>query len=114
MFSSRTESYLDTLAGVNYCAVCLGNDEDGIRASLWLKKYFYRKEDEVQPLICAHIRSRRKRDTLWNLYENTREKEKIYYGILPFGSRGTRFGDQSDAAFILEYLGLGVQATTGG
>lgn len=110
VFSSRTESYLDTLTGVNYCAVCLGNDEDGIRAALWLKKYFYRKEDEVQPLICAHIRSRRKRDTLWNLYENTREKEKIYYGIIPFGSRGTRFGDQSDAAFILEYLGLGVQA----
>lgn len=110
VFSDKTGTYLDTLADVSYCAVCLGDDEDSMRAAMWLKKYFYMRGKPVQPLICVYIASGKKRETLWNLYENTREKGKAYYGIIPFGSRGTHFGDRSDAAFILEYLGLGVQA----
>lgn len=110
IFSNKAESYLDTLPGISYCVVCLGEDEENIRAAMWLKKYFYMKGDTRHPLICTYIESSRKREALWNLYENTRSKERLYYGIIPFGSRELYFGDQSDAAFVMEYLALGVQA----
>lgn len=110
VFSSVTERYLDSAPDITYCVVCLGEDEDAIHAALWLKKYFYMKNRTGQPLISVYIESSKKRTALWNLYENTRNKERVYYNIIPFGSRKMYFGDQSDPAFILEYLGLGVQA----
>lgn len=110
IFSKVTERYLDTMPDINYCVVCLGDDEDNMRAALWLKRYFYKKNSFRQPLISMYIKSSRKRAALWNLYENTRTKERVYYHIIPFGSRKMYFGDQSDSAFIMEYLGLGVQA----
>lgn len=110
IFSVMTEKYLNMLDDINYCAVCLGEDEDNIRASIWLRKFYYMRRNPSQPLICAYIESGRKRAALWNLYENTRTKERLYYNIIPFGRRGMCLGDQSDAAFIMEYLGLGVQA----
>lgn len=110
IFSEVTERYLDSIPDINYCVVCLGDDEDNIRAALWLKRYFYKKSSQRQPVVSMHIKSSKKRAALWNLYENTRTKKRIYYDIVPFGSRKMYFGDQSDSAFIMEYLGLGVHA----
>ena len=110
IFSSMAERYLDTLPEIGYCVVCLGEDEDNIRAAMWLKKYFYMKGRTRSPLICTYIESSRKRAAVWNLHENTRSKKILYYGIIPFGSREMYFGDSSDAAFVMEYLALGVQA----
>ena len=110
IFSSMAEKYLNMLEDINYCAVCLGDDEDNIRASIWLRKFYYMRRNASQPFICAYLESSSKRAALWNLYENTRTKERLYYNIVPFGRRGMCFGAQSDAAFIMEYLGLGVQA----
>ncbi|HIY62019.1 MAG TPA: hypothetical protein H9730_00760 [Candidatus Mediterraneibacter stercoripullorum] len=110
VFSNVTEEYLNRIGDISYCVVCLGEDEDNIRAAIFLKKYFYMKKTGLQPLICTHITSSRKRVALWNLHENTRSGEKLYYDIIPFGNRRMYFENHSDAAFILEYLGLGVQA----
>ena len=110
MFSNKVEEYLDTLSEICYCAVCLGDDEENIRAAMWLKKYYYYKQHEVQPLICAYIKSDKKRNALWNMHENTREGKRLYYGIIPFGNRGMYFNNWHGEAFVLEYLGLGVQA----
>lgn len=110
IFSNKTEDYLNTLPDISYCVVCLGDDEDNIRAAMWMKKYYYMRKNHSQPLICAYIKSGKKRETVWNLYEKTRKGDRLYYEIIPFGSRGMCFGDHSDAAFIMEYLGLGVQA----
>lgn len=110
IFSSMAERYLDTLPGISYCVVCLGEDEDNIRAAMWLKKYFYMKGGTRSPLISAYIESSRKRAAVWNMHENTRSKEILYYGIIPFGSREMYFGNRSEAAFVMEYLALGVQA----
>lgn len=110
IFSNMAEKYLNMLDDINYCVVCLGEDEDNIRASIWLRKFYYMRRNASQPHICAYLESSRKRAALWNLYENTRTKERLYYNIIPFGRRGMCFGDRSDAAFTMEYLGLGVQA----
>ena len=110
VFSNMTEKYLDGLPDISYCVVCLGDDEDNIRAALLLKKYFYMRKSTRRPLICVYVKSPGKRAALCGMHENTRTNKKLYYGIIPFGNRGAYFGDHSDAAFILEYLGLGVQA----
>ena len=110
VFSNMTEEYLDTLDDISYCVVCLGEDDNNIRAAMLLKKYYYMRKNAAHPLICAYITSSRKRAALWNLYENTRTGERLYYSIIPFGNREIYFSDQSDAAFVMEYLGLGVQA----
>lgn len=44
------------------------------------------------------------------LSENTRRKTSLSYDIVPFGGGGAYYGNESDAAFVLEYLGLGVQS----
>ena len=100
IFSNKTEDYLNTLPDISYCVVCLGDDEDNIRAAMWIKKYYYMRKNHSQPLICAYIKSSKKRETVWNLYEKTRKGDRLYYEIIPFGSRGMCFGDHSDAAFI--------------
>ena len=110
IFSSKIEDYLDTVKNISYCVAALGEDEDNIRAALWLRKYFYLAEYKNQPFICAYIQSVRRREAVWQLHENTREGKNLYYNIIPFGNRGIYFGGQSDAAFMAEYLGLGVQA----
>lgn len=110
VFSHITEEYLDRIGGINYCVACLGEDDDNIRAAILLQKYYYMKGKTLRPLICAYITSSRKRSALWNLYENTRTRNRLYYNIIPFGDRKMYFGNRSDAAFIMEYLGLGVQA----
>lgn len=46
-------------------------------------------------------------DSLWVNMNIVPDEE---FPVIPFGNRSTYFGDQSDAAFILEYLALGVQA----
>ena len=110
IFSSMSEKYLDELGEVNYCVAALGDDEANIRAAVWMRRYYYLKQKRNTPLICAYIENPRKRRTVWELYENTRTKEKLYYNIIPFGRRKMFFGGQSDAAFVTEYLGLGVQS----
>ena len=110
IFSSRIRSYLDTLENISYCVSALGDDEDSIRAAVWMRRYFYSSRPQNQPFICAHIRSRRKRAAVWELCENTRNKTRMYYDIVPFGSSGMYYGSCSDAAFVSEYLGLGVQS----
>lgn len=110
IFSTVTKNYLDRLADISYCIVCLGDDEDNIRAALWLKKYFYMRQNTRKPLICAYVQSAGKRAALCRLHENTRTNDPLYYDIIPFGNRSMYFGDPSGTAFILEYFGLGVQA----
>lgn len=110
IFSSRIQTYLDTLKHVNYCVSALEDDEESIRASVWLRRYFYQAHPEEQPFICAYIQSRRKRDAVWEMCENTRNKTHLYYNIVPFGNGGMYYGSGSDAAFVSEYLGLGVQS----
>lgn len=110
IFSSKTQKYLETLKEVNYCVAALGNDEDAIRAAIWMRRYFYIANQEKEPFICAHIRSKRKRDAVWELHEVTRSKTMQYYEIVPFGKEGMYYGSSSESAFITEYLGLGVQS----
>lgn len=110
IFSDMLEKYLDELGEVNYCVAALGDDEANIRAAVWLRRYYYLKQKKNTPMICAYIENPRKRQTVWELYENTRTKQRLYYNIIPFGRRKMLFGGQSDAAFVTEYLGLGVQS----
>jgi hypothetical protein len=110
VFSSETRRYLDTLKPVHYCVVALEDDEETIRSAMWLRRYFYLASFKDQPFICAHIKSKRKREVLKNLCENSRNNTKLYYDIVPFGQGSMYYGSASNAAFMLEYLGLGVQA----
>lgn len=110
IFSNKIQNYLRTLQGINYCVAALGNDDDAIRASIWMRRFFYSVNPEKEPFVCAHIRSKRKRETVWELNAVTRNKTKQYYGIVPFGKEGMYYGSSSDSAFLLEYLGLGVQS----
>ncbi len=110
IFSDMSEKYLDELGEVNYCVAALGDDEANIRAAVWMRRYYYLKQKKNTPLICAYIENPRKRRTVWELYENTRTEQRLYYNIVPFGRRKMFFGGQSDAAFVTEYLGLGVQS----
>ena len=110
VFSDEIKHSLDILGDINYCVVSLGDDELNIRAAVWIKRYFYMRGAKCEPLISLYIENARKRKAVWNLSENMRTKQRLYYNIIPFGTRSRLFDIQSDAAFIIEYLGLGVQS----
>ena len=110
IFSEKIENYLDGLGQVNYCVAALDDDEQNIRAAVWLRRYFYLREAEVQPFICASMKSAGKAAAVWEMYEKTRTGSRLSYNIIPFGTRGRYFCSRSDTGFIMEYLGLGVQA----
>ncbi len=59
-------------------------------------------EEKSPPhLICTYIENPRKRRTVWELYENTRTKQRLYYNIIPFRRRKMFFCGQSDATSSL-------------
>lgn len=110
IFSSTMQRELDALGQVDYCVSALGDDETSIRAAVWMRRYFCAKADCADPFICAYVRSAAKKAAVSELSENTRRKTSLSYDIVPFGCGGAYYGNESDAAFILEYLGLGVQS----
>lgn len=108
IFSARMEKLLDGIDGISYCVSALGDDEDNIRAGIMLRKYFYMRGCAESPIICAYVRSDRKKRAVWEMYEKMRNKKRMYYNIIPFGNYGSNFGRQTEAAFLAEYMGLGV------
>ena len=99
VFSSTMQSELDALGQVDYCVSALGDDERSIRAAVWMRRHFCAKTGYTKPFICAYVQSLAKKMAV-----------SLSYGIVPFGCGGVYYGNESDAAFVLEYLGLGVQS----
>ena len=110
VFSGTMQSELDALGQVDYCVSALGDDERSIRAAVWMRRHFCAKTGYTKPFICAYVQSLAKKMAVSELSENTRRKTSLSYGIVPFGCGGVYYGNESDAAFVLEYLGLGVQS----
>lgn len=110
VFSSIMQNELDALGQVDYCVSALGDDERSIRAAVWMRRHFCAKTGYTKPFICAYVQSLAKKMAVSELSENTRRKTSLSYGIVPFGCGGVYYGNESDAAFVLEYLGLGVQS----
>lgn len=108
VFGETAEWLLDSFEGINYCVIALGDDEENIRAGIMLRRYFSRKRDADDAIICAYICSESKQNAVWRMSERMRTGEMLYYNIIPFGDRGAGFGRLTDAAFLMEYLGLGV------
>ena len=110
VFSGTMQSELDALGQVDYCVSALGDDERSIRAAVWMRRHFCAKTGYTKPFICAYVQSLAKKMAVSELSENTRRKTSLSYEIVPFGCGGVYYGNVSDAAFVLEYLGLGVQS----
>lgn len=110
VFSSTMQSELDALGQVDYCVSALGDDERSIRAAVWMRRHFCAKTGYTKPFICAYVQSLAKKMAVSELSENTRRKTSLSYDIVPFGCGGVYYGNESDVAFVLEYLGLGVQS----
>lgn len=110
VFSGTMQSELDALGQVDYCVSALGDDERSIRAAVWMRRHFCAKTGYTKPFICAYVQSLAKKMAVSELSENTRRKTSLSYEIVPFGCGGGYYGNESDAAFVLEYLGLGVQS----
>ncbi len=110
VFSGTMQSELDALGQVDYCVSALGDDERSIRAAVWMRRHFCAKTGYTKPFICAYVQSLAKKMAVSELSENTRRKTSLSYEIVPFGCGGVYYGNESDAAFVLEYLGLGVQS----
>lgn len=110
VFSGTMQSELDALGQVDYCVLALGDDERSIRAAVWMRRHFCAKTGYTKPFICAYVQSLAKKMAVSELSENTRRKTSLSYDIVPFGCGGVYYGNESDAAFVLEYLGLGVQS----
>ena len=110
IFGSTMQRELDALGQVDYCVSALGDDETSIRAAVWMRRHFCAKAGYTKPFICAYVQSSAKKMAVSELSENTRRKTSLSYGIVPFGCGGVYYGNESDAAFVLEYLGLGVQS----
>lgn len=110
IFGSTMQRELDALGQVDYCVSALGDDETSIRAAVWMRRYFCAKAGYTKPFICAYVQSSAKKMAVSELSENTRRKTSLSYDIVPFGCGGAYYGNESDAAFVLEYLGLGVQS----
>lgn len=110
VFSGTMQSELDALGQVDYCVSALGDDERSIRAAVWIDAIFAAKTGYTKPFICAYVQSLAKKMAVSELSENTRRKTSLSYDIVPFGCGGVYYGNESDAAFVLEYLGLGVQS----
>lgn len=124
IFSYKTEQYLDQIENITYCVVALGDDEQNIHAGVYLRRYFYKRENPYGPVICAHVRDGMRQDAVWNMSESARSlkngdssseafsalknKGKVYYNIIPFGDTRTMFGRQSEASFTMEYLAMGI------
>ena len=109
IFGSTMQRELDALGQVDYCVSALGDDETSIRAAVWMRRHFCAKAGYTKPFICAYVQSSAKKMAVSELSENTRRKTSLSYDIVPFGCGGAYYG-KSDAAFVLEYLGLGVQS----
>lgn len=110
IFGSTMQRELDALGQVDYCVLALGDDETSIRAAVWMRRHFCAKAGYTKPFICAYVQSSAKKMAVSELSENTRRKTSLSYDIVPFGCGGAYYGNESDAAFVLEYLGLGVQS----
>lgn len=110
IFGSTMQRELDALGQVDYCVSALGDDETSIRAAVWMRRHFCAKAGYTKPFICAYVQSSAKKMAVSELSENTRRKTSLSYDIVPFGGGGAYYGNESDAAFVLEYLGLGVQS----
>ena len=110
VFSGTMQSELDALGQVDYCVSALGDDERSIRAAVWMRRHFCAKTGYTKPFICAYVQSLAKKMAVSELSENTRRKTSLSYEIVPFGCGRVYYGNESDAAFVLEYLGLGVQS----
>ena len=110
VFSGTMQSELDALGQVDYCVSALGDDERSIRAAVWMRRHFCAKTGYTKPFICAYVQSLAKKMAVSELSENTRRKTSLSYEIVPFGCGGVYYGNESDAAFVLAYLGLGVQS----
>ena len=110
IFGSTMQRELDALGQVDYCVSALGDDETSIRAAVWMRRHFCAKAGYTKPFICAYVQSSAKKMAVSELSENTRRKTSLSYDIVPFGCGGAYYGNESDAAFVLEYLGLGVQS----
>ena len=110
IFGSDTRQWIKSLGAVHYCVVALGEDEDSIRAAVMLRRQFAIKHMGDHPFISVYVKNVRKQNTMHELYETTREKGRVSYEISTFGNGGLYYGSGSEAAFELEYLGLGVQA----
>lgn len=123
IFSYKAEQLLDQIGRITYCVIALGDEEQNIHAGVHLRRYFYRRENGSGPVICAYVSDGKRQEAVWNMCENARGlKEesgrkvydllkndgRIYYHIIPFGDTRTMFGRQSDTAFLMEYLALGI------
>lgn len=108
MFGSSGLRLLTEVGPVDYCMTALGDDEDSIRAAVLMRRHY--SAGHAQPFICAYVRSAAKKAAVSELFENTRNRTRMSYRIVPFGCGGIYYGNESDAAFVLEYLGLGVQS----
>lgn len=110
IFGGRVLTELDAVGRADYCMAALGDDELSIRAAVRMRRHFYAGTGQRQPFICAYVQSAAKKAAVRELSENTRNKTSLLYDIVPFGCGGAYYGNESDAAFVLEYLGLGVQS----
>lgn len=108
LFESAGMKMLKKLERIDYCMTALGDDEDSIRAAVMMRRYYY--AGNKQPFICVYVRGTAKKVAVSELSEATRSKTMMSYQIVPFGCGGIYYGNESDEAFILEYLGLGVQS----
>ena len=102
VFSGTMQSELDALGQVDYCVSALGDDERSIRAAVWMRRHFCAKTGYTKPFICAYVQSLAKKMAVSELSENTRRKNSLSYEIVPFGCGGVYYGNESDAAVVLE------------
>lgn len=110
ILGSRSLSDIEGIGQADYCVAALGDDELTIRAAVRMRRHFCTGTGRKDPFICAYVQSTVKKMAVWELSETTRNKMKRSYDIVPFGCGGAYYGNKSDTAFILEYLGLGVQS----
>ena len=112
IFSAPAEAWLDSFADrVTGCLVALGSDEENIRASLYLRRYFGRRSAAPAPQIWTRTFSEERTGAVWAMHEKMNiephEGQPLYYGITPLLAEGQIF-DSREEGFLLEYLGLGV------
>lgn len=58
VFSGTMQSELDALGQVDYCVSALGDDERSIRAAVWMRRHFLRKNgiyETIYLCVCAKL-----------------------------------------------------------
>lgn len=106
-FLSSLQKCLDT----TYAVVCGEDDEDNISVSLYIRRFFLKKDLTVKkmPLIACYIDNYEKTDVVRNLRTpESNDEKRLNYDIIPFGGEKSLYTYNSVLNNNIEKLSINV------